>query len=60
MVEALKRIIVATLWAMLAVYWGLVVIAALEGFSPSIIFYIVYGIFATGASVFYASWVRSV
>lgn len=59
MVEVFKKIIAISILTMLIVFWGLVVIAALEGFSALIVFYIIYGIFATGAGVFYINWVRS-
>ena len=52
MVEIFKKIIAISILIMLIVFWGLVIIATLEGFSALIVFYIIYGIFATGAGVF--------
>ena len=59
MVEVLKKIFAISILTMLIVFWGLVIIEALEGFSVLIVFYIIYGIFITGAGVFYINWARS-
>ena len=59
MVDFLKIVAITTVWTMLFLYWVGVIIAALEGFSLSVIFYIAYGIFATVVSIFYAYWIRS-
>lgn len=54
------KVMAIILWTMLAVYWGLVAVVALKGFSVSVILYIVYGIFATGATIFYTYLIRSI
>lgn len=60
MVDFLKIVAIAIMWIVLFLYWGLVIIAALEGFSLSVILYIIYGVFVTAVGIVYSYWVRSI
>lgn len=60
MVDFLKIVAIAIMWIVLFLYWGLVIIAALESFSLSVILYIIYGVFVTAIGIVYSYWVRSI
>ena len=60
MVDFLKIVAIAIMWIVLFLYWGLVIIAALESFSLSVILYIIYGVFVTAVGIVYSYWVRSI